>query len=959
MDNPPTRHQIKELAREAIQAGMVILPDYTEAQLEEFLEEVADGKHRRMPGIPSPEGYFLHEERWIQEVEKYWWWDGIDYRELEIAGQVDLQEALPGGPRPFGEVWKVREHVAATNEYVYVPWYWDSEAGIWRKMRRFWDVEGQDALPYPAVKIGAYHLVKEPDVKVYWDGYAIRRLPHRMLDLGENDTKHLPDGFLQSLPADARVVYGSATEIGIEAVEGGSGNVFVRDQVVEARKDASVFNYLPVLEWDSQSGAIVGTHIEPQTEYWIYLAADDPAFAVAGLPADGDKPVTPAWDFRRKLFLSRSQPVNWYLSDSGAGVRARLVGKIETDGTGYAAGGPLFRREIDISLLNQQVPLPETYRDYSDLVLKFGDHETLQLRRLDGLYGAMAVARALYYLGTGRTVSISDPWIEYDPDAPNPEDRLIRRTDPLEASSQYFIYISSDAMAWNFNATNPETGLPWTAEDEEATGNYNADLDMRLRLFLCVTAPDHGLLDEEWPASESRLVGKVRTDENGRFVPDHDISAIRQPVLPQSSFDSLADLEIVPIDATEFRLCRKKAGSGAVNVGGQIVRSYEEDDLANVHRCRTTDVVQAYTEANLSAPLSDLNSVSSYAGGEIYLYLANGREHWGALANRHFFSTSAPQSGYLSRNWPGNQARWICTVKPDDAGQFTGKYIAQTIAISSHSQLFDDEPEKHRVQSDALVTPETLLSGWAVIWQTQCLSGVAGKLEYVDASHVILKRIGLGMVAVPDGTARQIPVEGMSLEVSGAAGQVYYVYLGSSTLVLSTEAPDEDHGGCQTHQNDVLVGYVGFCASGLGGTWSVFSWSHEPAAEWSEAVTDKSTTISLPGLIVPPGRKAILERRGLSTVKRAATATEPNIIVIFLVTDEYGHQQLQLTHGLYVLAGQIDVTVVPGLEITATVVDEVSLTYADNWTNAYYTWWGGPSWYHHGNLTLKRDGSQY
>lgn len=853
IDNPPTREQIRELARLAITSGTVMLPDATEERIEEFLDEVADGKHRRVPGLPSPEGYFLHEIRWIAGVVKDFWWDGEAYRELEHAGKVDQFGALPGGPRPFGEVWLVREYVAAENRYEYFPWFWDSEGSTWRKLHRYWDVEGQDALPRPGLKLGAYHRVTEPDVQVFWDGYQLRRFKHEALDLGENDTQHLPPGFLQALPADARVVYVSASEIGIEAVEGGSGNVFVRDQVVSARKDASVFNYLPTLEWDSQSGTVVAAHIEPGTEYWIYLAGDDLAFSVGALPADGDRPATPAWDFRRRLFLSRSAAVNWYLADSGAGLYARLVGKIETDGTAYASGGPRFRREIDISLLNQAVPLPETYRDYSDFVLEFGDQDSLELRRLDGLYGAMAAARALYYLGTGRTVHTSDPWIEYLPDEPDPEERLIRRTQSLFSSSQYFIYMSSDAVCWNFNSVNPETGLPWSAEDEGATGNYNADLDMRLRLFLSPTAPDHGLLDEEWPASESRLVGKVRTDEHGKFVPDHDLSAIRQPVLPQSSFDSLADLEIVPIDASEFRLCRKKAGSGAVNVGGQIVATYEQGDLENVHRCRTSDIVQQYTESNPTAPLSDLDPVWDYEGEELYLYLANDRAHWGSLRGRHFFSTEAPTAGYLSRNWPGNQARWICTVVPDADGQFTGTYITQTVAISSHSQLFDDEPEKHLRRDDETPSDDTTFSAWAVLWYVQQVAGLACRLEYQDSTHVRLMPYGHGNVALPDGAVVSVPAGGLQLEVSGNTEQMYYVYLTGSGLQISATAPDTDLGRCLSLGNGLVVGYVGFAATDtLAGDWNVCSHSQEPERQWSEAIISETTELSLPGLVVPP-----------------------------------------------------------------------------------------------------------
>ena len=638
--------------------------------------------------------------------------------------------------------------------------------------------------------------------------------------------------------------------------------MLVNLEYVSASVSASVYNNLAVLVWDEAGGTITPAYIEPSTEYWIYLANSSTAFVTEALPADSTHAAAPAWDYRGKLFLSTTEAYNGYLGKSGAGKNARLVGKIEVDSTSVADGGPYFLRELDISLISRQVSLPETYREFSDFRVVFGDQDTLLLELIDATYGQMYVGGALEYLGSGYELSRTDPWIEWTSNAGAAS--IARRTTTLSASSRYYLYIAGDVDPYNFNEENPDTSRPWQATDEGAASHYNAALDMRLKMFLSPKEPDHGFLDETWPGYYARHIGQVKTDANGKFINAWDLSAIRQATLNPSYFDGLAEVEITPKDATEVKVCAKKGSSGVVNVRGTMVQMHEDDD-PDVHRFTTADVVQLYTESNQTAPLSDLDAVSTYAGQELYLYLANSRQHWGSFANKLFFSDTEPSGGYLSRNWPGNTARWICTVKPDESGEFTGAFITGTISISSHSQLFDDEPEKHRVHNDATVTNLTMLSAAGVLFEIQKVQGLPVRLTRVDETHIKLAAIGDqdATVVLPDLTTATVSATGITAEVIGLLGNTYYVYITPAGLEITLTAPDKTYANMQTLGGTrVLVGWYALGAPlALSGDWNVWSFSHEDG-EFSEDITSATTTLSLPGCVVPPGRTAKLHRTG-------------------------------------------------------------------------------------------------
>jgi hypothetical protein len=809
----------------------------------------------------SPEGNVFGQTRWIAEVQHKIWWTGSGYRYVESTALHMTYEELPTG-RPFGEIRKVREHIKATNEYIWREYWYDAEAGIWKQIAWLWTIEGLQNIPDPGTQVGGAHVVIERAVPFVWTGIRWERFRHSMLK-DDEPLRHLPAGFLRTLNPDARVIYYSPTEIGIEPIKGGSGKVLVNLEYVLATREGSVSPNLAVLDWNDETRTIVARYIEPGTEYWIYLANADNAFVIQGLPGDAQHNAAPAWDYRNRLFLSTTPDVNGYLADSGSGQNARLVGKIETDNTAAADGGPYFLRELDISLISRQVSLPETYREFSDFVVTFWDQQTLRLERLDATYGQIFAGGNLHFLGEGRVLQTDDPWIEWS----DTEPKLVRRTNALSPSSQYFLYLSGEVDPFNFNAINPDTNRPWQATDTGAVEYYDPDLDLRLMLFLSPKEPDHGVLDEAWPGYYARHVGQVRTDEYGNFVNAWDLSAIRQKTLNPSWFDGLAEIELVPVDTTEFRVCRKKGSSGIISVRGAAVQTFDSED-PDVHWVTTADLVQAYNEGNPSNPLSPLNPISWYPGEALYLYMANHRSLWGSLPDRTFVSNHAPTGGYLSQNWPGNNARWICTVKPDGNGAFTGKFIPETIAVSAHSQIFDDEPEKHRVHNDVQVTNLNLLSAAGVLFELQKQQGLPVQLDFQDATHVKLVPIGdqATVVILPDLTVLNVPAAGISLAVAGNTGTMYFVYATASGPEFSSAAPDKHYAALETRgTTKTLVGWFAFAAPNqLQGAWNVWSHSHEDR-KFTATITTETTTLNLPGCVVPPGRTCELTRTGQSS----------------------------------------------------------------------------------------------
>jgi len=659
-------------------------------------------------------------------------------------------------------------------------------------MKMRWDVDSWNDLPIPGIEVGSVHRVIEVDVMIVWTGYYWERLKHSVLDNDEEE-RHLPPGFLDLLIPDVKVSYVNQYELVLDPIEGGSGAVFVGGDLVIASPDTAVFSDLKAL--NLVSGSLVEVDLVADTEYWVYLAnTKSTAFN------RGD------WDYRGKLFLSGTTPVDGYLG-AGIGQNARLAGHIQTTEDGE------FARELDISLISNRASLPEAFREFSDFVLDFIDESTIRLRKIDGTYGQIFVPDSLRYIGFDYDITRTDDWIEWDDDM---LDKVIRRESSLSSSTVYYIYVAGMVDAFNFNETNPRTGRPWQESDYEAEDNYVSALDFRIKPFLSPQVPDHGRMSETWPGFYTRHIGQVVTDENGKFINSRGLSTIRQPVLNPTYFDGLAEITFVPQGEGEFRICKIRGTSGIVNVGGEAVQTYDQSNSEQVHKALNTAIVQAYNEAAPTSPLSNLNAVSTYTSQSLYLYLANSRSLWGSYVNKIFFSTTAPAQGYLSANWPGNQARWIATVRINSQGKFTGSYIED--AVRPPVLLLDDAGiSPNEAWSSQKINAEFqkvyLQISAQSAFDTQKTQGCAVRLEYYDETTVkLFPQVEGTTIVFPDLTSLEIPETGVSLDLDGTSaswGTVYYVYLDDAGLYISETMPDTEYSAMKCLSPDaVLVGYL-------------------------------------------------------------------------------------------------------------------------------------------------------
>ena len=355
-----------------------------------------DGKtYGRELGRISPEGNIYGQRALVRELTRFFWWDGHDYVEIpETVDQAAGFELLPMGPRPFGELWRALRYIPAEGKNVWDYYFWDSEAEGWKQIRWLWAVDSLGELPRPGLFVGAAHRFSEKEIEIVWDGYQWKRLnSHRGLADDEPE-RHLPPGLIELFVADVKLSYRSPKELALDPVPGGKGHVFVNGERIDAGLECSVFSTLPVLMWDDMDRRIFSTTVAANTEYFVYLANKQ-----------SEEYRTDVWDFRGKLFLSGTQPVNGYLSASGSGRHARVAGKIQTNAYGR------FIRELDISLISRGPSLTETFREYSDFSVVFVDQNTIRLQKNDNAYGQIYVPEELRYIGEGNEVSNRDKWL--------------------------------------------------------------------------------------------------------------------------------------------------------------------------------------------------------------------------------------------------------------------------------------------------------------------------------------------------------------------------------------------------------------------------------------------------------------------------------------------------------------------------------------------------------------------
>jgi microcystin-dependent protein len=618
----------------------------------------SDGNYGQELARVSPEGNLYGQMRRLRNVESLWWWDGQSWSMVEAEGQCASAALLPSGPRAFGEIWRAQRQDSTTGAWVWDYYFWDSTIGLWKPLSIWWTVDNNSDLPRPGLQVGETHVVREPDVLVMWDGFVWRRaMRHSALEDDEAD-RHLPPGFVQTLQPDARVEWGSPTEIYLSATRGGNGTVYVNGIAVQARRSCTVFNILPIIHC-SLEGYITPGYVEPETHYNIYLANGDGAFDIPALPGDGRHPATLDWDFRYKLFLSPNDDFNGYLGGTGPGCNARLVGAVGTDNTPYSEGGPFFRRELDISIIGRQVSLPETYWEYSDFQLDYVNRNEISLTRIAGTYGQIYIAGALRYLGNGYMLNRQQAWLEWSNDALAP---ILYQATNLQPNTLYFVYLAGNEDPYNFNPTNPTTGRPWQATDA-GDNPYNPYLDRRLTLFCSTKEPEEGMWANVWPGYLARHVGMVRTEGNGYFVKARNISAIRQPTLDPTSFDGLAEISLVRVSDDEIQLCHKHGTSGLINVAGEFIPTYFSIETDLVHKLTTDDLLQIYDDDDPESPLTSYHAIKTATTADIHVYIANSLPCWGSLAGKLFASYQEPVEGYLSSNYPGNNARWIGRVR--------------------------------------------------------------------------------------------------------------------------------------------------------------------------------------------------------------------------------------------------------------------------------------------------------
>jgi len=809
----------------------------------------------------SPEGNVYGHVRRFRRWEHDYWWDGTQWIGIGIAGAALTYSELPTGPRPFGEIWNVRFYDATANQYYWRLYYWDSSVEEFKPLHRYWNVDNKSDLPNPGRSMGELHAVVETNVLLFWNGYQWLREKHSRLEDDEPE-RHLPPGFLQMVSPDARVVWISPTEISLEAIPGGSGLIWVNGEFVKAERSAAVTNKQPTLEIGS--AGILPVILQPETEYWIYVAnSRDAAFSVHfPLPPGEGQGEGGSWDFRGRLFLSTTPETDGYLSTIGPGRNARLVGKVETDDTPTEQGGPFFLREVDISLISRTTNFPETLRDFSDYQVQFVDGDTLRFALLDGAYGQIYVAGNLHYLGVEYDITTNDPWVSWNDEAPG---KIQRETGALSPNMQHYIYISGDVDEFNFNAVNPATNRPWTSKDIAAEGNYDASLDMRLKPFLSPKAPDHGRLDEQWPGYVTRHIGQIMTDSAGMFRPSADVTAIRQPVISPSYYSGLADIRFVNVDDFSFKVAKRTGTDGLVNVAGLTVQTYDQDD-ARVHVCATTDIVQEYDENSPDAPLQPLNAIEDYPDQDLYLYLANNRSFWGDFAGALFCCLTAPVNGYLSGNWPGNNARWLARIRPTAQSHFSGNFIKE-IAPLSQLKIDDSATTFNDTWSSAKI--QTSLSA-NMLYEQQKTAGILVRLERVNSNTIKLVPLTDPCTIVfPDLSMRLIPQEGITLQVSGSVGTFYYVYIGYDTFFLSTQAPDTNYSKLNLLSPDkVLVGSLCFTSlNSMAYDHNVCSRYNEPTRTWTAQVTADYTELVIPGLIYGRGTSLVFTSVGGSVYR--------------------------------------------------------------------------------------------
>ena len=833
------------------------------------LSRLSDGTYGRELGRISPEGNIYGTTRWVRDVLRNFWWNGSDWLEIgEDIGQSNSVQLLPTTPQEPDTVWRCLDrYEEEKSRYVWKYFFFDAESQSWQPILWHWTVDSVQELPNNPWFRGQAHEVKEPDVQAMWDGYTWRRIRISSLedDLGIVSTLDMYGGTLRGLSPEVELIYISPVELTVKPINSDFEYVTVNSIVVDSSKRTSVYSFSPVLDWWEETETFSMSLLQHSTnespeEYWVYLANKNDCFNKA------------TYDFRGRLFCSKTSPSNSRLGKFGTDAyNAVLIGRCQTAVPDNVSDRVEFLYELNVSLVSKAADLKETFREFSDFDLVYVNETTLRLKRTYGTMGQIFVAGALYYLGESIDLDVTDTRISVDGNGLLDFDSTAIATNTI-----YYVYIASNSDIFNDNEINTAYNRPWHPEDEDAgdgvTGNYKYSKDLRLRLFLSTKVPEEGRLAETWRGFWARHIGQVRTDGVKKFIFSSGISSIRQATLNPTFFDGLAEITFQHISDSEFRIIKTRGTSGICIVGGIGVQTYDTSSLV-VHKVQKTDNVYTYTESNYSNPLTASGlKIQQYTTTPVYIYLANNNPCWGSLAGRTFASLRVPSDAYLSQNFPGNNARWLCTLDVSSSGTFLGSYITEGINIGG-LEIDDTAISANKVWSSLntvqYVTAKVAEVSAALSFEQQKEAGLPVILEFVNANTIRLRSSFTEDVMVVCGSGLStytVSLNGTSATVAGNPNNLYYVWLSSSGLSVDTNAPTYTFTKLKVYgTSKVLVGYIAFTPNGsMGGTWNVYSLYNQPTQSWSVPITHAGTTLfSIPGLVSVPG-KVIASRDGSS-----------------------------------------------------------------------------------------------
>lgn len=648
----------------------------------------SDGNYGKEINRVSPEGFMYGATSFIQRLERLYWWNGGAWNRIpEAIDQAMSVQLLPSGPQEPDTVFRCVDSVGTDGQYVWRYFFWDAETEGWSEMFWFATIEGgKGMLPLTGYQKGEGHKVIEPDVQVMWDGEDWRRLRISSFldDVGIISTVELYGKKLASLSPPVELIYMSPTELSLRPVNSDFEYTTVNGMTIDSSKRVSVYSFSPVLDWWDETESFSTSLLQHSTEetpeeYYVYLTNKDDCFNIN------------TYDYRGRLFCSKTVHTNSRLGKFGTSAyNAIYIGKCQTAVPANPSDRVEFLNELDVSAISRVADLKETFREFADFDLIYIDEETLQLKRTNGTAGQIFVGGRLYFLGESINLDIADARIVVDGNGLVSFDY-----DEIAADEYYCVYLAPDSDIYNDNELNPATNKPWHPEDTDAgdgvVGPYYANKDLRLKMFLSAKLPEESRLGETWQTYWCRHIGQVETDAVKKLKYSASISSIRQMVLNPTFFDGLAEIMLKPVSTSEFRIVKAAGTSGICIVGGKGVQTYETTSTSPmVHKVFRTDKVYAYTGSQTTPLVNSGTYLYQYTTTFAYLYLTNDNPIWNSVFTEQgrdrnsgtgclILATNAPTDAYLSKSFPGNMARWICTIGMDGSGYFSGSFIAENL----------------------------------------------------------------------------------------------------------------------------------------------------------------------------------------------------------------------------------------------------------------------------------------